>query len=108
MLKIRARLSEVTDAVNRLRDATLLRVLGRSLGVERIVVGKDSARLSFRAGFVPRMAVLEGPLRQRQTEVEIRRMEPLSVVFHQIGIDSILETLVVGLEALNSAHSAAA
>ena len=54
------------------------------------------------------MAVLEGPLRQRQTEVEIRRMEPLSVVFHQIGIDSILETLVVALEALNSAHSAAA
>ena len=107
-LELVDRFGQLPEEVNRLLDATLLRVLGRSLGVERIVVGKDSARLSFRAGFVPRMAVLEGPLRQRQTEVEIRRMEPLSVVFHQIGIDSILETLVVALEALNSAHSAAA
>lgn len=94
--------------VESLLDAAVLRVLGRSLGVDRILVREDSARVTFRPGFVPRMAVLEGPLRQRQTEVEIRRLEPLSIVLHQVGMDPVLETLMVALEALRSAHSAAA
>jgi hypothetical protein len=54
------------------------------------------------------MAVLEGPLRQRQAEVEIRRMEPFSIVLKQVGIEPILETLMVALDALRSAHAAAA
>jgi len=35
-------------------------------------------------------------------------LEPLSIVLHQVGMDPILETLMVALEALRSAHSAAA
>jgi hypothetical protein len=78
------------------------------LGVERILVKESSARVTFRSGVVPRMAVLEGPLRQRQAEVEIRRMEPFSIVLKQVGIEPILETLMVALDALRSAHAAAA
>jgi transcription-repair coupling factor (superfamily II helicase) len=107
-LELVDRFGALPAEVETLLDAAILRVLGRSLGVDRILVREDSARVTFRKGVVPRMAVLEGPLRQRQTEVEIRRIEPLSIVLHQVGMEPVLETLTVALEALRSAHSAAA
>ena len=107
-LELLDRFGSLPAEVESLLDAAVLRLLGRSLGVDHILIREDSARLTFRQGFVPRMAVLEGPLRQRQAEVEIRRLEPLSIVLHQVGMDPILETLMVALEALQSAHSAAA
>jgi len=54
------------------------------------------------------MAVLEGPLRQRQVYMEVRRVHPLSVQLEQEGPDPILETVTVALAALSSARSAAA
>jgi transcription-repair coupling factor (superfamily II helicase) len=107
-LELLDRFGSLPAEVENLLDAAVLRLLGRSLGVDHILLREDSARVTFRHGFVPRMAVLEGPLRQRQAEVEIRRLEPLSIVLHQVGMDPILETLMVALEALRSAHSAAA
>ena len=107
-LELVDRFGPLPAEVERLLDAAVLRVLGRSLGVERILVRKDEARVTFRKGFVPRMAVLQGPLRQRHAEVEIRRLEPLSIVLHQVGMDPILETLMVALDALRSAHAEAA
>ncbi|MEE3136327.1 MAG: hypothetical protein VX291_00185, partial [Gemmatimonadota bacterium] len=92
----------------RLLDASVLRILGRSIGVERVIVNKDSARVSFREGIVPKMAVLEGPLRQRQAELEVHRITPLSLLLYQTGADPILETVTLALAALSSAHSAAA
>ena len=86
----------------------MLRILGRSGGVERIIVRDESARMSFREGIVPRMAALEGPLRQRQAELEVRRITPLSLLLYQVGADPILETVTLALAALSSAHSAAA
>jgi transcription-repair coupling factor (superfamily II helicase) len=107
-LELIDRFGALPPEVGRLLDAAALRVLGRAIGVERILVRDESARVTFRAGVVPRMAVLEGPLRQRQAEIEIRRMDPLSVVFSQVGVDPILETLMVALDALRSARSEAA
>jgi len=92
----------------RLLDASVLRILGRSIGVERVIVSKNSARVSFREGIVPRMAVLEGPMRQRQAELEVHRITPLSLSLYQAGADPILETVTLALAALSSAHSAAA
>ena len=66
-------------------DAAALRVLGRTLGVERILVRERSARITFREGVVPRLNVLEGPLRQRQAHVEVLRMSPLSGVASRTG-----------------------
>ena len=93
--------------VGRLLEAAALRLLGKQLGVERIAIGERTARLNFREGVVPRMTVLEGPLRQRQVEVEVRRMSPLSLVLHQSGVVPVGETLRVALEALRSAQATA-
>jgi transcription-repair coupling factor (superfamily II helicase) len=94
--------------VERLLDAATLRVLGRALGVERVIVRDRTARITFREGVVPKMAVLEGPLRQRQVYMEVRRVHPLSLQLEQAGADPILETVMVALSALASARSEAA
>jgi transcription-repair coupling factor (superfamily II helicase) len=91
--------------VGRLLDASVLRLLGRSVGAERILVRERSARLNFRAGVVPHVAALEGPLRQRQVEVEVRRMDPLSLVLNQVGTAPLTETLMMALEALKAETS---
>ncbi len=91
--------------VERLLDASVLRLLGRSVGAERILVRERSARLNFRAGVVPRVAALEGALRQRQVELEVRRMDPLSLVLHRLGVQPLTETLMMALEALKAENT---
>jgi transcription-repair coupling factor (superfamily II helicase) len=102
------RFGPVPREVERLLDAATLRVLGRDVGVERILVRERSARVTFREGVVPRMAVLEGPLSQRHANAEVRRLHPLSVRLEQVGPEPIQETLMLALAALRSARSAAA
>ncbi len=102
------RYGTLPEEAARLLDATLLRVLGRPLGVERILVRDRSARVTFRAGVIPRLTVLEGPLKQRQAHAEILRMSPLSVQLERVGSEPIMETLTVALETLRTARSAAA
>jgi transcription-repair coupling factor (superfamily II helicase) len=92
----------------RLLDAAGVRSLGRELGLERAIVRKRSARLSFREGVVPRMSALEGPLTQRQATMDVLRVHPLSVQLEQHGSEPILETVLVALSALNSARRSAA
>ncbi|MBE0616941.1 MAG: hypothetical protein IH608_03295, partial [Proteobacteria bacterium] len=102
------RFGPLPDEAGRLLDAAVLRVLGRSVGVERILVRDRSARLNFRAGVVPRVAALDAPLGKRQVGVEVVRMDPLSLVFNQVGALPLAETLVIALEALRSAANAVA
>src|SRR5690606_12838947 len=77
---IRAELTDrfgpMPSEVERLLDATTLRVLGRAVGVERVLVRERSARMTFREGVVPKLTALEGPLRTRQAHAEILRMNP--------------------------------
>ncbi len=103
-LELADRFGPLPREVEYLLDATVLRLLGRSVGAERILVEDRSARLSFRPGVVPRMAVLNGPLEERQVDVEVRRMSPLSVVLHQLGVESLSETLIIALDALRAAR----
>ncbi|NJD17808.1 MAG: transcription-repair coupling factor, partial [Gemmatimonadetes bacterium] len=93
---------------DRLLDGAALRVLGRRVGVERILVRDRTARLSFRPGVVPHVAALDTPLRKRQVGVEVTRMDPLSLVLTQLGALPLTETLVIALESLRSAADAAA
>ncbi|MEQ9400788.1 MAG: transcription-repair coupling factor [Longimicrobiales bacterium] len=102
------RFGAVPAEVDRLLDATVLRILGRTLGVDRMLVRDDRARISFRAGVSPRLNVLEGPLRQRQVEVEVKRLDPLSLVLHKQGSGPLVDTVMLALEALRSAKNAAA
>jgi len=102
------RFGPMPPEVERLLESARLRVLGRAVGVERIFVRGRSARVSFRSEVVPKLAALEGPLRQRRARIEVRRVKPLSVQFEQEGSEPIGETLTVALGALRSAMSAAA
>jgi transcription-repair coupling factor (superfamily II helicase) len=106
---------EITDRfgspppeVQRLLDGALLRLLGREMGVERVVVGRTEARVNFRTGVVPRLSLLDRPLRDREVEVEVRRMTPLSLVLKQYGSQSVTETLLKALRVLRDARERAA
>ena len=94
--------------VEHLLDGAALRVLGRRLGVERILVRKCEARVNFRPNVVPRLSVLERPLQNRSVSVEVRRMTPLSLVLLQEGPDSLVSTLILALTTLIEARDEAA
>ena len=106
---------EITDRfgqppaeVQRLLDSTLLRLLGRQLGVDRILVGRTEARVNFRAGFVPRLAVLDRPLRDQEVEIEVRRIAPLSLTLRQHGTALVTDTLLKALRLLSKVQAHAA
>ncbi len=102
------RFGAVPEEVQRLLDGAGLRMLGRKLGVERILLRKGEARVNFRSTAMPRLAVLEGPLRDHQVDVEVRRMAPLSLALHQAGPDTLVSTLILALSTLLYTRSEAA
>jgi hypothetical protein len=79
------------------------RLLGTHLGVERILVQGDAARVTFAAGTNPKLAVLQDAFRDHQVAVEIRRPVPLSFVIRRQGARAVAETLSAALEALSAA-----
>ena len=94
--------------VENLLDGAALRILGRRIGVERILVRQGEARVNFRSTVVPRLSVLERPLQEHAVDVEVRRMTPLSLVLHQAGPDSLVSTLILALTTLIKARDEAA
>ena len=98
--EVRDRFGPVPDEVERLLDARLLRLLGKPLGVERIFVNGGEGRITFRAAASPRLATLETPLRDRQVEVKVRRMVPLSLSLRQAGPEPLTRTLARALNAI--------
>jgi len=107
-LELADRFGPPPPEVERLLDAAALRVLGRLVGAERILLKGRSARVNFRADVVPKLAALEAPLRQRHARLEVKRVQPLSVGFDQEGGEPITETLKAALDALRATKSAAA
>jgi len=83
-----------------LLDGTVLRILGRSLGVERILLKNREGRVSFRSGVIPALAHLDKPFQDRQVEVEVRRMAPLSLQLKQMGPVPLAATLREAFAAL--------
>jgi transcription-repair coupling factor (superfamily II helicase) len=94
------RYGPLPEEVERLLDAHILRILGRELGIERIFVKDREGRITFRAAANPRMAALERPFRDRQVQVEVRRMIPLSLTLRQAGTEPLTRTLIRALDAL--------
>jgi transcription-repair coupling factor (superfamily II helicase) len=101
------RFGRLPAEVERLLDQVTLRILGRQLGVERILLRDRSARVNFRADVIPRLAVLERPLRDRQVQVEVRRMAPLSLELRRLGPEPLAPTLIRALSALGEQAQAA-
>jgi transcription-repair coupling factor (superfamily II helicase) len=94
--------------VERLLDAHVLRLQGKMLGIERILVRDREGRLTFRAAATPRMSTLEAPFRNRQVEVEVKRMIPLSLALRPAGPEPLTRTLIRALDAWLEAREEAA
>ncbi len=101
--EIRDRYGPLPEPVATLLDQAALRVLGGVLGVERVFVRKKQGRITYRPGVVPRLAGLDRPFADRQIDVEIRRMEPLSLALTTGSTEPLVDTLIDTLEALAQA-----
>ncbi|HEU5209756.1 MAG TPA: transcription-repair coupling factor [Longimicrobiales bacterium] len=106
--EIRDRYGPPPEEVERLVAAARLRLAGTELGVERIHVQGDSARVTFRAGVVPRIAALQRAFHDNQVDVEVRRSMPLSIVLRRRGARSITDTLLTAFDALAADRARAA
>ncbi|MCH7562645.1 MAG: transcription-repair coupling factor [Gemmatimonadetes bacterium] len=102
------RFGEPPPEVERLLEGASLRILGRALGVERILVRDRVARVNFRPGVEPRLTVLERPLRDHQVEVEVRRLAPLSLALHRVGAAPLGTTIISALATLLAGRKDAA
>ena len=108
LAEVRDRYGRPPAEVERLFLAARLRLLGSEVGVERIMIQADSARVTFGADVVPRMALLQNVLNDQQVEIEVRRTAPLSLVLRRRGARTIAETVVAALEVLANADRARA
>ena len=106
--EIEDRFGRLPVEVRRLLGATVLRLLGRRAGVERILVRDRTARITFRQDVMVHLAALERPLREGLVALEVRRMAPLSVVLHQEGAEPLTDTIIAALETLQALRSDAA
>jgi transcription-repair coupling factor (superfamily II helicase) len=77
-----------------------LRLAGGRLGIEGIMVRGAEARVNFRADALPRMKPLGIAFRDVQFQVDVRRVQPLSLKLTRLGAASILEGLVRALRTI--------
>ena len=84
----------------RLLAAAELRILGAMIGADWIRASDDDARISFEATASPQLRLLTNALADRQLHVEVRRLEPLSLVLRRAGTEPLLPMLVEALGIL--------
>jgi transcription-repair coupling factor (superfamily II helicase) len=80
--------------------AARLRLLGAPLGIEGIPVRGEEARISFRAEAVPRLKPLSAAFRDVQFQVDVRRVQPLSLMLTRLGGETLLDGLVRALRTI--------
>ena len=102
------RFGPLPDSASRLLEAALLRIQGRKLGIERILIRDREARINFREGVTPRMSGLRAPLQRERIEVEVRRVSPLSLRLRQRGVEPVSQLLIRALDALANEPAEAA
>jgi transcription-repair coupling factor (superfamily II helicase) len=93
--------------VRRLLDSVRLRLLGQTLGVERIQIADDRARVTFRKDVVPRLSALQSAMHGSQVEVEVRRIDPLSLILHRLGTASLEDAVAEAFERLAAGQASA-
>jgi transcription-repair coupling factor (superfamily II helicase) len=106
--ELQDRFGPLPPEVRRLLLAARLRLVGQKLGVERILLRPDEARVNWAEGAIPRMASLQGAFRDRQLEVEVRRAMPLSIVLRRFGAEPLADTLAEALDILSTRSERAA
>ncbi|HET8769893.1 MAG TPA: transcription-repair coupling factor [Gemmatimonadaceae bacterium] len=78
-----------------------LRLLGAPLGVEGILVRGEEARINFRVDAVPRLKPLAAAFRDVQFQVDVRRVQPLSLKLSRLGGATLLDGLVRALRTIS-------
>jgi transcription-repair coupling factor (superfamily II helicase) len=99
--ELRDRFGPIPPEAEALLDGTTLRLLAQGLGVERILLRGREGRVSFLPGVVPALSKMDKPLEDRQVQVEVKRMDPLSLVLKQAGAQELAGTLMEAFSALN-------
>jgi transcription-repair coupling factor (superfamily II helicase) len=106
--ELRDRYGPIPYEVDTLLNTASLRLLGRELGIERILARDWDARINFRRGVVPRMVALQRAFAEWQLEVELHRPMPLSLVLHRRSPEPLPGTLIGALQSLTRDSSLAA
>ncbi|MFH1763189.1 MAG: transcription-repair coupling factor [Gemmatimonadota bacterium] len=99
------RFGPIPGEAEALLDGSTLRLLARGLGVERIMLKGREGRVSFLPGVVPALAHLDKPFQDRQVEVEVKRLDPLSLVLRQAGVHPLAATLKEAFAVLSQAST---
>jgi len=102
-LELEDRFGPLPSEAETLLRGTVLRLLGRELGVERIILKGRSGRVSFRPGVIPPLAHLEQPFQDKQVETVVKRVDPLSLQLRQIGPVPLAATLIDAFVVLGRA-----
>jgi transcription-repair coupling factor (superfamily II helicase) len=102
--ELRDRFGPMPEPAGRLLAAAELRTLGSTIEAEWIRVSDDAARVTFRSDATPRLTLLKDAFADRQVEVEVRRLQPLSLLLGRAGPEPLLPTLIDSLQLLATAE----
>ncbi len=105
--ELRDRFGPIPSEAQALLDGATLRLLAQGLGVERVLLRGREGRVTFLPGVVPALAQLDEPLQDRQVQVEVKRMDPLSLVLRQVGSQGLAPTLMEAFSMLARAQEEA-
>mgnify|MGYP003343516638 FL=1 len=78
------------------------RQLGGPLGIEGMLVRGEEARVNFRVDALPRLKPLSAAFREVQFQVDVRRVQPLSLKLTRLGGSSILDGLLHALRTITT------
>jgi len=104
-LELLDRFGTIPTEAEALLDGSALRLLAKGLGVERIMLRGRQGRVSFLPGVVPALTHLDKPFQDRQVEVQVKRLDPLSLLLRQVGATPLAATLKEAFAALSRAQA---
>ncbi|MDA1082008.1 MAG: transcription-repair coupling factor [Gemmatimonadetes bacterium] len=101
--EVRDRFGALPPEAERYFALAELRRLGAPLAIEGILVRGDEARVNFLPDALPRLKPLSAAFREVQFQVDVRRVQPLSLKLTRLGGSTILEGLLHALRTIATA-----
>jgi transcription-repair coupling factor (superfamily II helicase) len=98
--EVRDRFGALPPEAERYFALAALRQLGAPLGIEGILVRGEEARVNFRSDALPRLKPLSAAFRGVQFQVDVRRVQPLSLKLTRLGGSAILDGLLHALRTI--------
>ena len=100
--EVRDRFGPLPPEAERYFALASLRQLGVPLGIEGMLVRGDEARVNFRAEALPRLKPLSAAFRDVQFQVDVRRVQPLSLKLTRLGGSAMVDGLLRALRTIVS------